>query len=244
MRASTRFAFCAIAILVARNTSAVTFGETAQLPETSGGNANILFVQGPSALPQRSTILSMSIYVVSPAGNIRLGFYDDTGPGGGPGQLKGQTAPFAAAAGWNTHPLSGPLSVPAGNYWPAALASASGLVVAATTTPGPISGRHTAFAYALMPLTFPAGPATTPLHLSLYGEGHRDWRLIATVDPNTASCTVTGVPIPIATVQPVGQDCIWDLAGLAPTGYSVDVTPFNSLQEPGAQTPFSFTLTP
>src|SRR5262245_38646466 len=68
----------------------ITIGETAVLPGTDSGNANLLLVQS-TALAQAGTVQSLSFYVRAAAGNLRLGIYDATGANGGPGALKAQT---------------------------------------------------------------------------------------------------------------------------------------------------------
>ena len=52
-------------------------------------------------LAQPATIRSLSFYIAQAAGNVRFGLYDATGPDGGPGAKKAETAEIAAAVGWN-----------------------------------------------------------------------------------------------------------------------------------------------
>lgn len=78
-----------------------TFGETTILPGADNGNANLLVAQA-ATLTQGGTLQSLSFYVTTAAGNLRLGIYDASGPGGGPGALLASTASFAPASGWNT----------------------------------------------------------------------------------------------------------------------------------------------
>src|SRR5580704_3027092 len=83
--------FVAASLLVAGPAQAttITIGETTVLPTTDGGNANLLIAQ-PATLSTAATIQSLSFYVLTAAGNLRLGIYDSTGPSGGPGALKAQ----------------------------------------------------------------------------------------------------------------------------------------------------------
>lgn len=51
--------------------------------EPDSGNGNLLLAQD-AVLSQPGTLQSLSFYVTA-AGRLRLGLYDATGPGGGPG---------------------------------------------------------------------------------------------------------------------------------------------------------------
>ena len=51
------------------------------------------------------------------AGNLVLGIYDATGPGGKPGNLLAQTNGFTPTTGWNTQNVITPVALAAGNYW-------------------------------------------------------------------------------------------------------------------------------
>jgi hypothetical protein len=91
-----------------------TFGAAvgAGFLNASGGLAS-----GGAALPLSAMVNSLSVYATTAAGNIILGIYDDTGPGGQPGNLKAKTASTAVVGGWNTIPVITPVALSAGTYW-------------------------------------------------------------------------------------------------------------------------------
>ena len=156
------------------NSAAVTsinIGETTVLSGTDSGNGNLLVVQDV-ALSQVATIQSMSFYVRHAAGNLRLGIYDNTGPGNGPGVLKAQTGSFATVAGWNTANVVSPVSLSVGNYWLAYLPSSSSLTFAAKATG---TFKYAAFSFGSMPGTFP----------TVAGSGSTHWSIYATLNVNS-----------------------------------------------------------
>ena len=65
------------------NSVLITIGETNTLPIEDGNNGNLLIAQ-QATLTQAATIQSLSFYVTNAAGDLRLGIYDATGPGGDP----------------------------------------------------------------------------------------------------------------------------------------------------------------
>src|SRR5262249_31626071 len=91
----------AVAQAAAAPVSTITIGETAITSVSDCCNANLLIAQQAS-LSQLATIQSMSFYVTTAAGKLRLGLYDATGPGGGPGSKLAETAEITPVAGWNT----------------------------------------------------------------------------------------------------------------------------------------------
>src|SRR5262245_11640274 len=84
-----------------QGSGSITMGETNILPDFDDGNGNLLVAQ-QAVLSQPATLQSLSFYVTSAAGSLILGVYDATGPGGGPGHRRGQTASFTPVVGWNT----------------------------------------------------------------------------------------------------------------------------------------------
>ena len=105
--------------------STITIGETSILSVTDGNNGNRLVAQR-ATLSQTATIQSLSFYIVTASGNLRLGIYDATGPGGGPGAKKAETASITPTTGWNTANVT-PVSLPPGTYWLAYLPSINSL---------------------------------------------------------------------------------------------------------------------
>src|SRR5881394_2570439 len=97
--------------------ASITLGETTILPTADGANAGVLVADGPYALAQPSTLQSLSAYAATAAGHVRLGIYDATGTGGGPGALVAQTNSFVPVAGWNTQPATATPTLQPGNYW-------------------------------------------------------------------------------------------------------------------------------
>ena len=71
-------------------------------------------------------------------GELRLGNYDATGPGGGPGALLAQTASFTPVVGWNMPNVTAPVSLPAGQYWLAYFPSSSNLQFATNLSIGSV----------------------------------------------------------------------------------------------------------
>jgi hypothetical protein len=106
--------------------STITIGDTKIESAVDNGNGNTLLAQQATLL-QGAIINSLSFYVRTARGNLILGIYDATGPGGGPGALQAATAGFTPTTGWNTHNVVTPVVLPAGNYWLAYLPSSNNL---------------------------------------------------------------------------------------------------------------------
>jgi len=106
--------------------STITMGEPNILSGDDSGNGNLLLAQ-QTTLSTTATLQSLSFYVTSAAGNLRLGVYDSSGPGGGPGTKKAETNSFTPTTGWNTANVITPVSLPPGTYWLAYLPSDSNL---------------------------------------------------------------------------------------------------------------------
>ena len=120
-----------------------------------------------ATLSQTATITSLSFYVDLADGNLRLGIYDATGPGGGPGALMAQTASFTPVVGWNTQNVITPVSLPAGKYWLAYFPSSPSLQFAANFGIGPFVAAWLWFGP--MPATFPTNTFAGTEHESLIG---------------------------------------------------------------------------
>jgi hypothetical protein len=144
--------------------STFTIGETNILSTNDSGYRNYLIAQRVT-LGQTGTILSMSFYVKTPRGNLRLGIYDATGPNGGPGALKAQTAGFTPVSGWNTQNVISQVTLAAGTYWLAFLPSSNNLVIKAATT-GSANGYN--YSYGALPATFSTSPTSYTRHWSFY----------------------------------------------------------------------------
>jgi hypothetical protein len=141
----------------------ITLGENTVFSDV---DSNGLLVVQDATLSQTATITSLSFYVNLADGNLRLGIYDATGPGGGPGALKAQTDSFTPAVGWNTQNVITPVSLPAGQYWLAYFPSSSNLQFAANFSIGSFWAAQVGFGP--MPATFPTNAFQGTTHWSLY----------------------------------------------------------------------------
>jgi Protein of unknown function (DUF4038)/Putative collagen-binding domain of a collagenase len=146
--------------------SILTIGETNVLPNFDNGNGNLLVAQS-AVLSTTATLTSLSFDVTTAAGKLRLGVYDSSGPGGGPGALKAQTAEITPIPGWNTANVTSPVSLPAGTYWLAYFPSDNNLAFLKTADASS-SGKYYSLAYGALPATFSTAPSSTPSHWSLY----------------------------------------------------------------------------
>jgi hypothetical protein len=97
----------------------------------------------------------MSFYVATAAGSLRLGIYDATGPGGGPGQKLAETSEITTTTvGWNSASVLSPVSLPPGTYWLAYNSSSNALH--SRLNPHAAGGcRYYVTAYGPLPSTFP-----------------------------------------------------------------------------------------
>ncbi|MBI2596057.1 hypothetical protein HYW46_04980 [Candidatus Daviesbacteria bacterium] len=142
----------------------INIGETNILTIPDNGNANLLIAQ-QTTLAQTATIQSLSFYVTNAAGNLRLGIYDATGPGGGPGAKKAESNSFTPIVGWNTANVISPALLPAGTYWLAYLPS-DGNLTFVKDYPG--AAAYYSYNFGVMPTTFSTAPNTEGVHWSLY----------------------------------------------------------------------------
>ena len=143
----------------------ITMGEASILRRDDNGNANLLLAQ-KATLSQTATIQSLSFYVAAASGKLRLGVYDASGPGGGPGSLKAQTGEITPTTGWNSAGVTAPVSLPAGTYWLAYLTSSNSLHFRRA---GSGAYKMSSYAYGALPSAFPASPSSGSDHWSFYG---------------------------------------------------------------------------
>jgi hypothetical protein len=139
-------------------------GETTILPSDDSGNANTLLAQ-QATLSQSAAIQSMSFYVTVAAGNLRMGIYDATGPGGGPGAKVAETSEITPVVGWNTANTTAHPTLAAGTYWLAYLPSSNALQFKEQSTG---STKQYGFTYGTLPATFSTAPTSLTAHWSLY----------------------------------------------------------------------------
>jgi hypothetical protein len=149
----------------AASTVEITIGDPVIEGADDSGNANLLLAQ-QATLGQTATLESLSFYVTQAAGKLRLSLYDATGPGGGPGALKAQTAELTPVVGWNTAPVTAQISLPAGAYWLAYLPSDDNLHFRVERSTG--STVYYSFAYGPMPSTFSTSPTRIVGNWSFY----------------------------------------------------------------------------
>ncbi len=163
---STRFLFLMLFVTGYTVAQTVNIGETTILSSDDNGNANLLLAQNIT-LPEIAMIQSLSFYVTTAAGNLRMGIYDASGPGGGPGVKQAETTSITPLAGWNTANVLTPVSLSAGTYWIAYLPSSNTLAFKKDVTSG-TSGVFYSYNYGALPATFSTNPSTTTSHWSFY----------------------------------------------------------------------------
>lgn len=144
--------------------TSITMGETNILPAGDSGNANLLLAQSATLL-QTATVQSLSFYVAAAAGKLRLGIYDATGPGSGPGAKKAETNEITPIVGWNTANVITPVSLTAGAYWLAYLPNDNNLQF---RRDGTGSFRYYSYTYGVMPAVFSTSPTSGVDHWSFY----------------------------------------------------------------------------
>lgn len=148
--------------ITAGTTTSVKIGETNILANFDNGNANLLCTQ-PITLTQPSALQSLSFWVGTVGGQLRLGLYSGASA---PNNLVTQTAAFTPVAGWNTQPATSPM-VPSGQYWLCYFPQSNTLAFRKADTGG--TSYLKTLAFGPLPATFPAGTSTTPSHWSFYG---------------------------------------------------------------------------
>ncbi|MBE7554342.1 MAG: hypothetical protein HS126_25090 [Anaerolineales bacterium] len=165
----------------------LTIGETNILAADDSGNGDLLVAQ-QVILHQSATLQSLSFYITSAAGQLRLGIYDDAG--GNPGTLRAQTTAFTPVVGWNTQNVLTPVLLPAGTYWLAYLAESNNLHFRVELSG---SSRFYSHPFGVLPNTFSSSPSSDTFHHSLYAT--------LLVDPPPTS-TPTQTPTPTPTDTP------------------------------------------
>ena len=145
----------------------------------------------------------MSFYVTTASGHLRMGIYDASGSGGGPGALKAQTAEFTPIVGWNTQNVVTPTSLPAGTYWLAYLPESSSLHFRVTSSG---AGRYYSYTYGTLPNTYSSSPQSGIFHFSFYATLNMGIVASPTVtytSTNTATFTPTNTTTYTPTKTPV-----------------------------------------
>lgn len=205
--------------------STINIGETNILETDISNAANSLLAQ-QSDLPQPGTIQSLSIYVTTTGGRLRLGIYDASGPNGGPGALKAQTDEFTPVAGWNTRNVITPTQLSAGAYWLAFLPESPTLGLRMTQTG---AARGFTYPFGALPGTFSSAPQNGIYHWSFY----------ATLLTNTAA-TNTPVAGQTLTSTPVDTPTAPTMTPTQATSYTSTPTAINL---PSVTPSYTFTPT-
>lgn len=135
-------------------------GVTTIGPTADDGNVGEILGQ-MVVLGSNATLQSLSFYLGTASGNIRLGLYRDNN--GRPGAKVAEASSVAAVVGWNTRPVTASLT--AGTYW---------LVfeLSSNAARGRLTNSGTAIyasqAYGTLPATFPAGTLVGNTSFSFY----------------------------------------------------------------------------
>lgn len=159
-----------------------TIGHTALGPTTDSGNGNTVLTQLVD-LPQAGTLQSLSFYIVNPVGQMYLGMYDSNN------QIVASTGVFTPVAGWNTHQVITPVTLPAGSYKLAYEPSSDALSFLVDNTQG---------TFALQPHPFGDLPAVFNQTAGATGE----WSFYATLT-TSANQPPPPPPPPLGGVLPV-----------------------------------------
>lgn len=96
--------FFLVSFVPTGSAQSVNMGVTGLLPNIDSGNAGVLLAQ-QATLSQAATLQSISLYIVTANGTLRLGLYDSTGINGNPGNKLAETVVITPVAGWNTVPV-------------------------------------------------------------------------------------------------------------------------------------------
>ena len=139
----------------------INVGQTAIGTIADSQNANVIIAQSVT-LPQPGALQSLSMYVRTVGGQLRLGLYS----GNTPTTLIAQTAAFTPVAGWNTQPAVS-AQLPAGQYWLASFSQLNSLVL--TKNSGGSAYYKPGQTFGAMPATFPSAPSTEASTWSVYG---------------------------------------------------------------------------
>jgi hypothetical protein len=199
----------ALAPLAGTAQTTITIGETATLGYADNGNGNLLSAQN-AYLAQTATVRSLSFYVVSASKKLRLGIFDATGPGGGPGKLMAQTQAFTTSPGeWNTAAVITPVTLAPAMYWLAYLPQSSNLSFRKGYSSG-VSARYYKYPFASLPATFYTHPKSDTAHWSFYATlttGPTMPTLLLSFNPPNPSIPAnTSLGSVVATITPTWSD--------------------------------------
>lgn len=167
----------ALAISTASFAQTITIGETNRLGIDDSANAGYLLAEGPFNLSQQATINSLSFYVGSVSGNLRLGIYTSgTNNDCHGGALQAQTNSVSTsghANSWLTANVVTPVQLSGGNYCLAYEQSSNSLHSVKGMTQG-VGDYWYTHSFGTFPATFSS---------SLGGPDGYHWSIYATLTP-------------------------------------------------------------
>ena len=194
------------------NGTPINIGETNVLGTNDSGNGNLLIAQ-QATLSQTGTVQSLSFYVLSAAGHLRLGIYSNSA--GQPGTLLAQTAEFVPVVGWNTQNVLAPVQLNAGTYWLAYLPESSSLHFAMEPSG---TGRWYGYTYGALPATYSTSSQGGSYHWSFYATvltGAMPTYTSTSVP--TVTKTATALPIATKTATPLPSLTFTSTSAAAPS---------------------------
>lgn len=130
------------------------------------GSDNLLnyLVSYRVTLDSDSTIRSLSVYVKTAAGNMRMGVYSDNS--NNPGTLLAYTNEFSPVVGWNTVQTN-EVELQPGNYWIAFESDTSSMILAALSSGG-VHRYKSSWTYGALPSSFPTPIGSGSWQYSVY----------------------------------------------------------------------------
>lgn len=147
--------------------AATRIGEDTVFAIDDSGNDNLLVAQA-ATIDAPATLTDLSFYIAAPAGKLRLGIYDASGPQQLPGRLLASSAELAAVSGWVSAPVTSPVKLQPGTYWLTYLASSADLhFQRAGQDSGTSCAAH--YAYGDLPDVFPEQVDSLTDQWSFYG---------------------------------------------------------------------------
>ncbi|MEN6626346.1 MAG: hypothetical protein ABFD69_08985, partial [Candidatus Sumerlaeia bacterium] len=170
--------------------STVTMGVDTVLGKSDAKNKTYTLASKVE-LTQSATLKSISAYIKTASGNMRMAVYRDNS--GRPGALVAQTNAFATKVGWNTVPVTDQTQVlTAGCYWLAFEVDNNTVSIAAASTGGAYVYKSN-WTYQPFPSTYP----------TISGSGYWNFSIYATLAAEAdATATPTPTPTPAATATP------------------------------------------
>jgi hypothetical protein len=204
----------------------ITIGETNILSANYSENGNRLVAQQVT-LSQSATIQSLSYYVATASGQLRLGIYNNNGSN--PGTLMAETAAFTPVVGWNTQNVVTPTLLSSGTYWLAFLPqsnSLAGKIVSSGT------GRYYSYTFGPLPASYSTSPTAAAFHFSFYAT-----LSTGAVPSNTPSNT------PTPTSAPTNTPTVTSTFTPTPTPIAAATSTFTPTRTPTGTATSTFTPT-